>query len=88
MHVGVECSGTTGAWSRAVFFLISIKLVLFVCIGGLGLLQAVDETRQLIKERPIAIELEVERCFDWLSNPAIVIAPFKPWGTIWTTTNP
>ena len=25
LHVGVECSGTTGAWSRAVFFLISIE---------------------------------------------------------------
>ena len=64
LHVSVESGGTTGARCCGVFFLVSIELVLFVGIGGLGLLQAVDEARQLIKERPIAIELEVERGFD------------------------
>ncbi|MNJ39731.1 hypothetical protein D3C77_346120 [compost metagenome] len=64
LHVGVEGSSAAGARCRAVFFLIGIKLVLFVGIGGLGLLQAIDEARQLIQERPIAIELEVERGFD------------------------
>ncbi|WP_433996586.1 deoxyribodipyrimidine photo-lyase [Bradyrhizobium iriomotense] len=43
------------------------------------------------RERAFAVcqrSAKVERCFDTIVKPAIVIAPYKPWGTIWTTTNP
>ncbi|MNO06499.1 hypothetical protein D3C81_2282960 [compost metagenome] len=37
---------------------------MFVCIVGLDLLQTIDEARQLIQKRPVAVELEIERGFD------------------------